>query len=57
MKKLNSFKDYDIYTINFLKMSHALKRNQTKMIYVWKEKKFKSSYLLNFLEKIMEFKM
>ena len=51
-----SFKDYDVYLINVFRMSHTLKRNLTKLVYVRKEKtlNLKSSYVCYFMEKISQ---
>ena len=48
-----SFKDHDVYMINFFRMSHYLKRNLFKLDLVRKEKnpKLKSSYLHYIMEK------
>ena len=32
--EVKSFKDHDVYIINFFRISHTLKRNLTKLVYV-----------------------
>ena len=49
IKKLKSFKDYDVCTINFFRMGHTLERNLTKLVYVWKEKNPKLNIFISSL--------
>ena len=51
-----SFKDYGVYLINILRISHTFKRNLTKLVYFGKKKTIilKSSYLHYFKEKNRE---
>ena len=49
IKKLKSFKDYDVCTINFFRMGHTLERNLTKLVHVWKEKNPKLNIFISSL--------
>ena len=44
-----SFNDYDVYLINVFRMSHTLKRNFARLVYVRKEKKPKLKIFISSL--------